>query len=334
LPLDFPVNTKMTPIPMFPGFDGLMTLSRREGVDIRPTLLRVLTDLYVQASAHSLEEEKQFVALTSRLIQEVDDATRAAIRARLSIYPLTPRAIADQLELDRTDPSSIPLAPRTEPTAVRTPVERDKRPVPSEMVALSMQPNDALELNGMFFAADGHERLLILQNLERAPLKPATRIDLRRAATSAIALERMALEADMIGFTQELAHVLILPLRLAQQIVEDPSGEPLACAVRALNLSSETYERIILFLDPELGASVTRVYRLSRLYDSLSERIALIMLAAWRGTSQASARTKHQPTLYDDERQRPRATQAPGKAPRIPSVTQPAAIPGRGGANG
>ena len=41
----------MTASPLFPGFDGLMTLSRREGVDIRPTLLRVLTDLYVQASA-------------------------------------------------------------------------------------------------------------------------------------------------------------------------------------------------------------------------------------------------------------------------------------------
>ena len=27
-----------------------MTLSRREGVDIRPTLLRVLTDLYVQTA--------------------------------------------------------------------------------------------------------------------------------------------------------------------------------------------------------------------------------------------------------------------------------------------
>ena len=43
-----------------------MSLSRREGVDIRPTLLRVLTDLYVQTSAHSADEERQFVELTSR----------------------------------------------------------------------------------------------------------------------------------------------------------------------------------------------------------------------------------------------------------------------------
>jgi hypothetical protein len=72
---------------MFPGFDGLLMLSRRDGVDIRPTLLRVLTDLYVQTSTHSVEEERHFVELTSRLIDHVDDATRAVVRARLSIYP-------------------------------------------------------------------------------------------------------------------------------------------------------------------------------------------------------------------------------------------------------
>ena len=87
----------MTTPPMFPGFDGLMTLSRREGVDVRPTLLRVLTDLYVQASSHTADEEQQFVELTSRLIEQVDDATRAVVRARLAIYPHTPAIIADVL---------------------------------------------------------------------------------------------------------------------------------------------------------------------------------------------------------------------------------------------
>src|SRR5471032_3557599 len=89
----------MTASPLFPGFDGLMTLSRREGVDIRPTLLRVLTDLYVQANAHSGDEERQFVELTSRLIDQVDDATRAAVRARLAIYPGTPAEIMNKLGL-------------------------------------------------------------------------------------------------------------------------------------------------------------------------------------------------------------------------------------------
>src|SRR5258708_12965539 len=89
----------MTAAPLFPGFDGLMTLSRREGVDIRPTLLRVLTDLYVQASAHSADEERQFVELTSRLIDQVDDATRAAVRARLPVYPGTPAETLKNLAL-------------------------------------------------------------------------------------------------------------------------------------------------------------------------------------------------------------------------------------------
>src|ERR1700704_3371160 len=97
----------MTTAPLFPGFDGLMTLSRREGVDIRPTLLRVLTDLYVQASAHSADEERQFVELTSRLIEQVDDATRAAVRARLAVYPATPFEIMNKLGLRRTHPAQM-----------------------------------------------------------------------------------------------------------------------------------------------------------------------------------------------------------------------------------
>src|SRR6201990_3006032 len=111
----------MSSKPLFPGFDGLMTLSRREGVDIRPTLLRVLTDLYVQANAHSADEERQFVELASRLIDQVDDATRAAVRARLAIYPGTPREVLQRLGIQPTRgdmrvpvPAEIP-APRPVP---------------------------------------------------------------------------------------------------------------------------------------------------------------------------------------------------------------------------
>src|SRR6476619_5446832 len=102
----------MSTAPVIQGLDGLMTLSRREGVDIRPTLLRVLTDLYVQAGAHSADEERQFVELTSRLIDQVDDATRAAVRARLAIYPATPLEIMNKLGLRCTHPGQVmPTAP-------------------------------------------------------------------------------------------------------------------------------------------------------------------------------------------------------------------------------
>src|SRR5246127_368825 len=142
----------MATSPLFPGFDGLMNLSRREGVDIRPTLLRVLTDLYVQASAHSSDEARQFIELTSRLIDEVDDATRAAVRARLAIYPGTPAEVLRKLGLRPAAPDPrIPLAsalpaPASATAPVSEPTESQLRMASN----LSMQPKDAAEITEMF----------------------------------------------------------------------------------------------------------------------------------------------------------------------------------------
>jgi hypothetical protein len=228
----------MTTTPLFPGFDGLMTLSRREGIDIRPTLLRVLTDLYVQASKHSTDEERQFVELTSRLIDQVDDATRAVVRGRLAIYPNAPTETLRKLGLKPANPEhSVPLA----------------REIPSPPV-VPAQPS------------------------------PLSEAQLRMQTTLSM----------------------------------------LACAARALDMPSAVFQRVLLFLNPEIGTSVHHVYRLSRLYDRLSERSALIMLAAWRGSTMAVTRAKYRPTLHDDERQRARVTPAqtrptvqPGSAPLV-----------------
>jgi hypothetical protein len=52
------------------------------------------------------------------------------------------------------------------------------------------------------------------------------------------------------------------------------------------------------------------VYRLSRLYDVLKQQSALIMLAAWRGSTMMTTRAKYRPALYDDERNRARPATA------------------------
>ena len=307
--------------PLFPGFDGLMTLSRREGVDIRPTLLRVLTDLYVQASSHSADEERQFVELTSRLIDQVDDATRAAVRARLAIYPATPAPILQKLELSATfSGKRVPLAREIpSPPSPAKPTSESELRLEAKML---MQPTDASEIHDMFFRANASKRAQVLYSLAETPLKPALPIPAARAKRAVETLEMAAIAGDAENFAIELGESLILPSRVATQIVDDPGGEALAVGARALDMPSPVFQRILLFFKPEIGTSVERVFRLSRLYDGLSERSSLIMLAAWRGSTLATTRAKYQSALYDDERRRARATSAQPRS----STAQPGTI--------
>jgi hypothetical protein len=319
----------MTASPLFPGFDGLMTLSRREGVDIRPTLLRVLTDLYVQAAAHSADERRQFVELTSRLIDQVDDATRAAVRARLAIYPETPDEIASKLGIGPAlSDLSLPLAE----ALPSSPAPHAEQPLTDVRACLAnnlaMQSTDAAEIHEMFFRAGPNERVAILHSLAETPIKASAKIPFPRAARAIETLEMAAFAADIENFTLELGDSLILPARVAAQIVDDAGGEPLACAMRAIDMPSPVFLRVLLFLKPQFGTSVHTVYRLSRFYDRLSERSALVMLAAWRGSTMAFARAKYRSNLYDDERHRvrqapaqPRPAVQPGTAPMVRTGT-------------
>jgi uncharacterized protein (DUF2336 family) len=301
----------MTTLPLFSGFDGLMNLSRREGVDIRPTLLRVLADLYVQTTTHSEQEAQQFVELTSRLIDQVDDATRAAVRARLALYPATPAPVLKHLGLKPSVPDQpMPLAREIQmpQTAVALEPAKNSHEAQLRMVSkLSMQPKDAAEISGLFFGASSSERALLLHNLSDMPLKASPRVPAQRAARSIEALEMASWVADVESFTLELGETLILPWTIATQVVNDPTGEPLACAAKALGMQSPVFQRVLLFLKPEIGTSVHTVYRLSRLYDVLKEQSALIMLAAWRGSAMAVTRARYRSGLYDDERSRARS---------------------------
>jgi hypothetical protein len=214
----------------------------------------------------------------------------------------------------------VPVAPAIAAPATEAP--RAKMPSEAQMrIAsnLSMQPKDATEINDMFFRASTSERAQILHDLQNTPLKASARIPLARAERAIETLEMAAFAADIENFTLELGETLILPWRIATRVVNDPGGEPLACALRALNIPSPVFQRVLLFLNPELGSSVHYVYRLSRLYDRLSERSALIMLAAWRGSTLALARAKYRPALYDDERNRAR----PGPAQKRPATPSP-----------
>jgi hypothetical protein len=250
----------------------LFDLACRSGVDIRPTLLRVLTDLYVQKRIHSAEEKAEYSELADRLLDHVDDATRNAIATRLTGHPDTPPVIAARL--------GLPQAAAAEPAN-----------------------KDLLEA---FFAADSYERRLILTNLAAsstagaAPRPPAAHETCRR-------LEAATLSGQLDDFTSILESALLLPRAIAERITKDRSGEPLLIAARSLGMPAAVLQRILLFINPAIGHSVQRVYDLAALYDELSHDTAESMLAIWRGRPLAASKPVHQPVLHDDEQRSARA---------------------------
>lgn len=287
-PVLFRTSVKRAAMPKSSAYspvDSLVDLACRDGVDIRPTLLRVLTDLYVQKPLHSAAEETQYVELARGLIGSVDEATRAAVAARLSAYPSAPREILERLAI-------APAAAATQAPADARPTRRDN-------------------LVEMFFAAKSDERRLILLNLDivaetqaRRPSPPSSEA-VRR-------LENAALQRNPGEFARVLERTLGINRKLAERIVRDPGGEPIVVAARALGASAAVLHRILLLLNPAIGHSVERVYDLARLFDDLPLAASEEMLSIWR---QSSGRTRpvHEPLQWDDEHRSARSLSAPAR---------------------
>ena len=250
---------------------GLFDLACRSGVDIRPTLLRVLTDLYVQKPVHSAEEKAEYTELAGRLLDHVDDVTRNAIASRLTGHPDTPQIIAARL--------GIPQAAAS--------VAKNAEPAGKELIEA-------------FFAADSYERRLILTNLAASPAataagKPPVAHETCRR------LEAAALSRKLDDFTNILESALLLPRAIAERITGDRNGESILIAARSLSMPAAGLHRILLFINPAIGHSVQRVYELAALYAEISHDTAESMLAIWRGRPLAAAKPEYQPALYDDE---------------------------------
>ena len=277
----------------YPPLDGLVDLACRDGVDIRPTLLRVLTDLYVQKPKHSADEEAQYVELALGLIDAVDAPTHAIVAARLQAYLAAPTAILARLA---ASPSSLPAAP--------APAPAEAKATPKNEIV----KNDLVEL---FFASSAEERRLILTNLD-VVAETSARRQLPASSEVIRRLENAALQRNPGEFSRMLERALGISPALAERIARDPSGEPIVVAARSLGMTAAVLQRILLFLNPAIGQSVARVYDLARLYDDLAPAAAERMLAIWR---QAGGRSKpvHAPVHWDDERHEARTLSTPAR---------------------
>ena len=253
--------------------DSLVDLACRDGVDVRPTLARVVTDLYVQRPSHSGEEETQYVELVLGLIDSVDGKTRAAVAAKLRQYPKAPTAVLRKLD-------SLAAS------------EQNK----------DESGEDLLEL---FFSSTSEERRLILTNLDVVS-DPTRRRRVPSEGELIRRLERAALRRNPSEFSRVLARALNISRGLAERISFDNSGEPVVVTAKVLGMKIEVLQRILLFLNPAVGQSVRRIFELCQLYVELSSAAAEHMLAIWQ-INPVRPHPNHETVYWDDERRSARS---------------------------
>lgn len=273
----------MNEAPSPPELNGLVELANRDGVDIRPTLLRVMTDLYVQKPAHTEQEAKQYTELALRLIELVDIETRAVIAEKIAGCP-------------------------TAPAAVRHRLLREVITVKAPGSAVNPGSAAADELSELFFACSAEERRLIVLNLPYGPMKPATPIEPATASESIHRLEAAALGHNGEVFARELERTLGISRAHARRLYEDTSGEPIVVLAVALGMPTAVLQRVLLCLNPSVSQSVQRVYELALLHKEMEIDGAMRLLAIWQAShpaekkSPAPASTGHQPQYSQDEK--------------------------------
>jgi hypothetical protein len=318
-----------------PGFDGVAALGKRAGVDMRPTLLRVLTDLYVQQLTHSAEEESRYTELALRLLDTVDEPTRKVVASRLARHLSPPMAVlrrlADDLPKTAEMTAEIAASRSLPPPAVEQnltaapppPFAPAPEPIASTVdAARPLDRTTAAHLNALFFAAAANERRLILCNLEIVAPLPSARPNVARDAALGERLEAAALARKREEFAQLVSGALQIPRAQARHILHDELGEPLVVAAKALGIAREVLYRILLFANPSVGHSVERVHALAALYDEITPQAAQGMVAIWQALDEAErAPATYHPLPYGGEprpRARPTAVaQNAAAAPRI-----------------
>jgi hypothetical protein len=308
----------------YPGLEGLLDLAQQDGVDIRPTLLRVLTDIYVQNSKHSPEDERHFTELALRLIGSTDVAVRTAVSERLAKYPAAPHAVVKRLARDLM----VVAEPVLKHSPVLTPddltaIAKECGPAyaaaiatraPSSDESSSEQAGDAAnpaksqaaQLCELFFAASASERRLILTNLDYAAGPTTPNVLASKEAVRG--LETAALAHNTEALTRELEHALSISQALAHRVAHDQLGEPLVVAAKALGAAPDMLQRLLLLVNPVIGQSVRRVYALASLYDEISIVAAHHLVAIWRDSDPPLPRRNRAPTPWRG----PRDPRSPG----------------------
>jgi len=279
------------------GLDRLARLAMPGDPDMRPTLLRVLTELYVQKPTHTADEERHYTELVLRLLDAADIGTRAAVAQRLAHYRSPPRRVIERLagDVPNLNGQRQPLWPSGS-TMLKDELTR----------AAPIAVHVATTLNELFFAANPDERRLILLNLDVIAPFSVGRSTLRQKDGLSGRLEAAVLSRNREAFAQHLAQALHISRVQARRVADDDLGEPIVTAAKALNMRRGALYRILLFIN--VSRSVARVQALTELHHELPSQAAEQMIAIWQSLPKLDRPAeRHQPMLWnDDSTTRPR----------------------------
>jgi hypothetical protein len=289
----------MKALAAFAGLEGLFDLAAGgNGIDMYATLLRVLTDLYVQRPIHTPEDEHYYTELALRLIDATDVSERAALAARLASYPSAPRPVLERLARDVVEVAG-PILERSQWLGSAEVKARAEASSDGESIATSpggasqaaqahaaVNVAEASELSELFYAAKAPERRLILINLDYAPLIPSQPLpDIQR--TDVWRLESAALEHNAETLIRELERMLELSRAQARRIINDELGEPIVVVAKAMDLPADALQGLLLFWSRWVGQPVDRICELADLYAEISTDAAYRLIAIWREDKRA-----------------------------------------------
>ena len=168
--------------------------------------------------------------------------------------------------------------------------------------ALLSRPPGGIDPASLFLLASSGQRAAILAAAQRAELARGSAARREPDRNEMLArLEQHALARQPELFINVLAQALGCSRALAERIAREPSGEPLAVAVTALDARQDVAVRILISGDyPRIGSLI-------RLTDGLNPVAARRVIAALIGP-QKERRAHHQPVLD------PNAHATPGRA--------------------
>jgi hypothetical protein len=285
---------------------NLIGLGDHPGHDIKARLLLALTALYVERATHTEEEKRQYAELAQRLIDVVDETTRAAVAGILRDHPTAPIEISTLPSHDASPAEAKPPTVRNAPVSAPATASNRKPAVPAAPLAPA-------EWDEAFFAASAAERRNLLVRIAEkcegphpSPTRDMAHRDMAKADYER--LDAAALQGQIGEFIRQFERLLDLPRGLCERIVNDPSGEPMVVAAMAAHIPIAVLQRILLLVNPAVGRSVERVFDLTNLFYELDRGAAIRLMSLWRERARrAQAASPPAAASSAAERERPPA---------------------------